>query len=36
MELSMILKNVLAMVFTVAMIYSMNRVYTVLSEMKGE
>lgn len=35
MELSIILKNVLAIVFTVAMVYLMNRVYTVLSEMKG-
>lgn len=35
MELSIILKNVLAMVFAVAMVYIMNREYTVLSEMKG-
>ena len=35
MELSMILKNVLAVVFAVAMVYGMNRVYTVLERMKG-
>lgn len=35
MELSIILKNVFAIVFTVVMVYLMNRAYTVLSEMKG-
>jgi hypothetical protein len=34
MELSIILKNVFTIMFTVAMIYSIHRVYTVLSEMK--
>ena len=35
MELSIILKNVFAVCFAVFMVYLMNRVYTVLSEMKG-
>lgn len=35
MELSIILKNVLAMVFTVAMVYGMNRMYNLLSQLKG-
>ena len=34
MEL-LIIKNVFAVVFTAFMVYLMNRVYTVLSEMKG-
>ena len=34
MELSIILKNVLSMVFAVAMVYGMNRIYTVLERMK--
>ena len=35
MELSIILKNVLAIVFTVVMVYGMNRMYNVLSQLKG-
>ena len=34
MELYIILKNVFAIVFTVAMVYGMNRMYLLLSEMK--
>ena len=34
MELLLVLKNVFAMVFAVAMVYGMNRMYNVLSEMK--
>lgn len=35
MELSIILKNVFAIVFTVAMVYGMNRMYYILEQMKG-
>ena len=34
MEL-VVLKNVLAMVFAVAMVYGMNRMYLLLSQLKG-
>lgn len=34
MEL-LIIKNLCGMLFAVSMVYLMNRVYTVLSEMKG-
>ena len=35
MELSIILKNILAIVFAVAMVYGMNRMYCILEQMKG-
>lgn len=35
MELLVVLKNVFAMVFTVAMVYGMNRMYNILEQMKG-
>lgn len=34
MELLVVLKNVLAMVFAVAMVYGMNRIYNILEQMK--
>lgn len=34
MELSIVLKNVLAVVFAVAMVYGMNRMYNILEQMK--
>lgn len=35
MELLVVLKNVFAIVFTVAMVYGMNRMYCILEQMKG-
>lgn len=35
MELLLVVKNVFAMVFAVAMVYGMNRMYHVLEQMKG-
>lgn len=35
MELLVVLKNVFAIVFTVAMVYGMNRMYYILEQMKG-
>nr|DAT98304.1 MAG TPA: hypothetical protein [Caudoviricetes sp.] len=35
MELSIILKNVFAIVFTIAMVYGMNRMYYILEQTKG-